>query len=69
MNDVPDYGIWELYNITEVANKPEIGSFGLLEYFGSSRFKVQKAYPRNLNDTPKIRFKSDTGSWSVWIEL
>lgn len=70
MNDVSEYGIWELYDISNVAHIPDIDGFGIMEYIGTSiGFKVQKAYPRNNGKKAKIRYKSDTGDWTDWIEL
>lgn len=70
MNDVPEYGIWELYDIVNVTHIPDIDGYGILEYIGTSfGFKVQKAYPRNNNKKAKIRYKSNSTSWTDWIEL
>ena len=70
MNDVPEFGIWELYEIENIANIPDIDHFGILEYIGTSiGFRVQKAYPRNLNKRAQIRYRGDRTGWTEWVDL
>ena len=70
MNDVPEFGIWELYEIENIANIPDIDEYGILEYIGTTvGFRVQKAYPRNANKRVQIRYRGDGTGWTEWIEL
>ena len=64
-------GIWELYEIQNLENKPNIGNYGILLCFWSNgagnAFRIQLAFPRENSNSPQVRARNDTNqAWSAW---
>ena len=66
LNEATYCGIWQLYNIINVSNKPSDELlYGTLVVYASMGFVVQIVY-HHLDNRAWRRHKSDNTDWGMW---